>query len=83
MYREVLEAAVRNARERAGVIAAALGEELGATLSISTQQPVMPRPIAQERMLMAADAAPAAAANSYESGYLTYSVTLSASFALR
>jgi hypothetical protein len=32
---------------------------------------------------MAADAAPAAALrNSYESGYLTYSVTLSASFAL-
>jgi uncharacterized protein YggE len=29
VYREVLEAAVRNARERAGVIAAALGEESG------------------------------------------------------
>lgn len=82
VYRDVLEAAVINARERAMVIADALDEDLGATLSISTYKSPVPRPIAQERMMMAADSAPTAPGSSYESGYLTYSVTLNASFAL-
>jgi uncharacterized protein YggE len=82
VYREVLEAAVRNARERAAVIANALDEDLGDTLSISTHRSPVPRPMAQERMMMAAADSAAAPGSSYESGYLTYSVTLTASFAL-
>lgn len=82
VYRQVLAAAAANARERAEVIAASLGEELGATLSASTQRESNNRPMLAERAMMAADAAPASSVESYSAGYLTYSVTINASFSL-
>ncbi|EAQ99158.2 SIMPL domain-containing protein [Congregibacter litoralis] len=80
VYQEVLAAAAQNARARAEVLAEALGEDLGPLLSLSTERAPLPRPVRAERMMMAADAAPAAPEESYSPGYLNYSVTLNASF---
>lgn len=82
VYRQVLAAAAANARERAEVIAVSLGEELGATLSASTQREYNNRPMLAERAMMAADAAPASSGESYSAGYLSYSVTIQATFSL-
>lgn len=83
-YQAVLADAARNARARAEIIAATLGETLGGVRSVSTQRDTAPAPMYRERMAMAmADAAPSPEAESYQSGHLTYKVTLSASFLLQ
>lgn len=83
VYRSVLAAAAENARERASVIAGSLGEELGPLLSASAQREPAPRPMLAERSLMAADAAPMSSGESYSAGYLTYAVSINASFSLQ
>jgi uncharacterized protein YggE len=83
VYQEVLAAAAENARVRAQTVAEALGEELGAVLSVSTQREPAPRPMAMERVMMAADTAAPSPADSYASAYLRYRVSLNASFMLQ
>ncbi|MFT4769011.1 MAG: hypothetical protein ACI8RN_002151 [Glaciecola sp.] len=83
VYRGVLAAAAENARERASVIASALGEELGPVISASTQREAAPRPMLAERALMASDSASASSGESYSAGYLSYSVSISAAFSLQ
>ncbi|WP_439106927.1 SIMPL domain-containing protein [Congregibacter sp.] len=82
VHREVLAAAAQNARERAEVLAAALGEELGSVITISAQRNATPRPMMAERAMMAADSASASSGESYSAGYLSYSVTVNAAFGL-
>lgn len=82
VYREVLAAAARNARERAAVLAATLDEELDGVLRISTHDSPRPAPMRREAVMMAADAGGGAAAASYQSGDLSFSVHLSVTFAL-
>ncbi|MDP5053150.1 MAG: SIMPL domain-containing protein [Congregibacter sp.] len=83
VYREVLAAAAENARDRATVIASALGEQLGPVVTASTQFESAPRPMFAERAMMMADSAPASAAESYSAAYLSYAVTMSATFSLQ
>lgn len=82
VYREVLAEAADNARRRAVVLAETLGEELGEVLSIDTQDTQRPIPVAREAMMMAADAK-SGGGSSYQSGDLTFRVTLLARFGLR
>ncbi|WOJ94087.1 SIMPL domain-containing protein [Congregibacter variabilis] len=83
VYRGVLAAAAENARERASVIASSLGEELGPVMSASTQRESTPRPMLVERAMMAADSAAASSGESYSAGYLSYAVSIHATFALK
>lgn len=83
VYRGVLAAAAKNARDRASVLADSLGEELGPLLSASTQREYKPRPMLAERSLMAADAAPASPGDSYSAGHLSYTVSINAAFSLK
>jgi len=82
VFQEALAAAAANARERAEVIAVALGAKLGEVVSASTQRGYPERPMLAERAMMAADAAPSSSAESYSAGHVTYSVTINASFSL-
>ncbi|WOJ95920.1 SIMPL domain-containing protein [Congregibacter brevis] len=82
LYQELLAAAAENARERADVIAAALGETRGPVISINTERVSTPRPMRAERMMMAADAAAPAPSESYSAGHLSYSVNVNAAFSL-
>ena len=82
LYREVLAAAAANARERAALIADTLGERLGAVLSVQTYEAGPPMPMRREAVMMAADAAAGSVAPSYQSGDLSFRVSVSATFAL-
>lgn len=84
IYREVLAAAAANARERAVLLAATLGESLGDVLRVTTHDapPPMPMPMRREAMLMASDAVSPGGAQSYQSGDLSFRVTVSATFEL-
>ena len=81
VYQEVLAAAAENARQRATVLAATLGESLGAVLSVQTQRAQLPMPMRREVAMMASDESSGGAA-SYQSGDLNFSVNLTVSFAL-
>lgn len=83
VYQQLLSEASRNARDRAQAIASTLGEELGQVLHVSTHEVAVPRPMVMERAMMAADASTSAASESYQTGHISYRVTVSASFALR
>lgn len=81
--RELLAAASINARERAAAIANALGERLGDVLQISENGTAQPYPMAREQMMMGASAmADAQPGESYSAGDLTFTSSVSASFAL-
>lgn len=82
LYRETLAAAATNARERAELLAATLGESLGDVLSVSTHDPGYPMPMRREAVMMAADAAPSSGADSYQSGDISYRVSLTVTFEL-
>lgn len=82
LYREVLAAAAKNARERAEVLAGTLDVELDGVLSVRTQDAAPPpAPIPYARAMMAADAGEGDAA-SYQSGDLNFRVQLQVTFAL-
>ena len=84
VHQEVLAAAATNARDRAAVIAGALGAELGEVLAVSTENVHMPQPMyAQRAMAMDEAATSSSAAQTYQAGDLTYRVVISAKFALK
>lgn len=78
---EALAAAARDARNRAEVLAAALGARLGRPVRIDTAGPVPPpMPVARGEMLMAADAG--SGAQTYETGLIVVSAYVSVGFEL-
>jgi uncharacterized protein YggE len=83
LRRELMGEAAVSARERAAVIANALGESLGEVLQLDAHGQQRPVPVARERMMMASDAAAAPPAESYSAGLITFRASVSASFALK
>ena len=75
---EALAAATRDARERAGVMAAALGETLGEALRITAVADAGP-PVPMARMAMEADSG---GAQTYETGLIVITASVTGKFAL-
>jgi uncharacterized protein YggE len=82
LHQSLLVAAAQNARQRAQTLATALGETLAGVQSVGVRGQPQPRPMAAERMMVAADAAPSPEA-SYQAGTLSYRVVVDASFLLQ
>ncbi|MFT7286915.1 MAG: hypothetical protein ACI87W_001024 [Halieaceae bacterium] len=80
VHRIVLANAAVNARERAAVLATALGAELGVVMTVQSQMAAEPRPMARERMMMAADMD--SAGESYSVGEISYSASIYATFSI-
>lgn len=83
LRRELMGEAAVSARQRAGVIANALGESLGEVLQLDAHGQQRPMPVASERMMMASDANTSSSAESYSAGLVTFRASVSASFALK
>jgi uncharacterized protein YggE len=83
VYRTTLAAAAGNARQRADTVASALGERIARVHSVAARGEAQPRPMMAERAMLAASAdSNASAAESYQSGHITYRVIVDASFVL-
>lgn len=82
LHQSLLVAAAKNARQRAQTLATALGETLAGVQSVVVRGQPQPRPMAAERMMVAADAAPPPE-ESYQAGTLSYRVVVDASFLLQ
>jgi len=80
-YQDVLAAAAANARERAGVLARALGEEVGPVISVRAESRGGIPPMRREAVMMAADSV-AGNTPSYQSGDLDLRVELQVIFAI-
>ncbi|MEM1402212.1 MAG: SIMPL domain-containing protein [Pseudomonadota bacterium] len=83
VHQQVLAAAATNARDRAAVITAALGADLGEVLTISTEQSRIPQRMYARAAAMEEMAMDSGAAQTYQAGDLTYRVVIAAEFALR
>lgn len=83
LYRKVLTAAAINARERAEVIAATLGENIGGVQNANIFDNG-PRPQARfaERAMLASDSATSSPGESYNSGHISYRVGVAVTFVL-
>ena len=82
VYLKVLAAAAENARSRARTIADALGQKLGPVVTLSAHSSPIPQPMRREMAMRSADAVSSPAAESYQSGHITFRVSVSAQFAL-